>query len=77
MDFQSHWPRALMASMLEGEGVRVGVVVREDVISEGREARKALSMFIVRGTCAPPLSVFLRGRQGEEGEGTRRHHLRH
>lgn len=37
--------------MLEGEGVRVGVVEREDTMSVGREARKALSMLIVRGTC--------------------------
>jgi hypothetical protein len=34
-----------------GEGIRVGVVEREEVMSVGREARKALSMLIVRGTC--------------------------
>lgn len=31
--------------------MRVGVVEREDVTFSGREARKALSMLIVRGTC--------------------------
>jgi hypothetical protein len=31
--------------------MRVGVVDREDVTFSGREARKALSMLIVRGTC--------------------------
>lgn len=48
--------------MLEGEGMRVGVVEREEMISWGRESRKALSMLMVRGTC-------LRGiRIGEEAE---------
>lgn len=37
--------------MLVGEGTRVGVVEREEVMFSGREARKALSMFMVRGTC--------------------------
>lgn len=37
--------------MLVGEGMRVGVVDSEDTMLEGREARKALSMLIVRGTC--------------------------
>lgn len=31
--------------------MRVGVVDKEDVTFSGREARKALSMLIVRGTC--------------------------
>jgi hypothetical protein len=40
-----------MAVMFWGEGMRVGVVESEDTMEEGREARKALSMLIVRGTC--------------------------
>jgi hypothetical protein len=40
----------MMASMLEDVVVRVGVVERVEVISDGREARNAFSMLIVRGT---------------------------
>lgn len=36
--------------MFVGEEVRVGVFEREEVISGGREVRKALRQFIVRGT---------------------------
>lgn len=50
MLFQRPKPRSLMAEMLVLVGVRVPRVLREDVTEDGREERKAPSMFIVRGT---------------------------
>lgn len=50
MDFQRPSPRERIEEMFWGEVCRVGVVEREEVISEGREARKAPRTLIVRGT---------------------------
>ena len=44
-------PRVFICEILEGSGNRVGFVFRDDAILEGSEARKALSMLIVRGIC--------------------------
>lgn len=49
-------PRVFVSMMFCGEGERVGVVFREDTIVGGREARKALSMLIVRGICCRNVS---------------------
>ena len=49
MAFQRARPRVLMDSMFWGEGKRVGFVFRDCAIEEGRSARKAFSMLIVRG----------------------------
>jgi hypothetical protein len=48
----------------------VGVVEREEVMSVGREARKALSMLIVRGTCVCSC-VSYREREREKGRESR------
>jgi hypothetical protein len=63
-----------MAVMFWGEGMRVGVVEREDTMEEGREARKALSILIVRGTCDTQQLAREEGggggaEEGEEGVG--------
>ena len=57
-------PRVFVSVMLSGEGMRVGVVFREEEIEGGRLARKALSMLIVRGICCLVLVTMLLGEMG-------------
>lgn len=49
MASQSARPRVDIDSTLFGDGKRVGLVFNEEATDEGRSARKALSMLIVRG----------------------------
>lgn len=64
--------------MLLGEGMRVGVVEREDMMSEGRESRKALSMLMVRGTWCFVLAFWEAARaEGGDGREEKGKNLRH
>lgn len=53
--------------MLLGEGMRVGVVDRDFIMSEGRESRKALSMLMVRGTWCFVLALGNKEQEEESG----------
>jgi hypothetical protein len=45
-------PRSLIDSMLDSSARRDGIVLSKAVTHEGRDARKALSIWIVRGVCS-------------------------
>jgi hypothetical protein len=49
MESQRAFPRAEISEMLEGDGVRVGVVESAEEIRSGREDLNAFRQFIVRG----------------------------
>lgn len=66
MEDQSEEPRASIEVMFCGEDWRVGVVDREETISEGRLERKAPRQFIVRGTWGKGVSELTWGEKGGE-----------
>lgn len=66
MEDQRCEPRVRVEEMFWGVVERVGVVEREEEISEGREALKAPRQFIVRGTYKQQESEWARSNVREE-----------